>query len=220
MTNELVDVDTDAIAFVKMADDKFSLIIEDLRQLPLALSTADEVFEVIRKHGSLNTLHGEEGVPGSFILFALYQMADRGSNDLEKVIEGFIGVTRHEFADKSESELSISLLRTRLEILSRLENVITSVKANLLSAERDKLLLSSRLITDVRPVLDDNALHPSMLIINTLKLEFREGSEKRTSYIALDKQDISDLIEQLERARKKTDLITTSFRTSQTKVIE
>jgi hypothetical protein len=224
MTNELSGVNAGALALAKMPNDKFSVVLEDLSRLPLALSTADDVFEIIRGHDLLNAGESnefdEEGGPGSFILLAFYRMADRGSKTVIQVIDDFADRVSRVIADESSREALISLLRARLESLGGLESIITSVKATLLNSERDKAFLSSRVLTDLRPVLNDDSSIPPMLIINTLKLEIRDGKEKRVSYISLDKQDIDTLIEQLERARSKSDLIATALRVSQTKIIE
>lgn len=217
MKTELNAVTKDAIAAAQMPEELFLNLYNDLVLLPLALDTTDDVFEVVRRH---NLLRDDEVVPGNFILFAFYQMADRGDKSLSQVIERFVEDAKREV---NVLGLNIDLaetLQNRLERLSSLENVITSVKASFLMAERDKLLLSSRVVSDLRPILEDDLSNPAMLILNTLKLEYQKDGEKQSAYIGLDKQDIADLIAQLERAQRKANSLGQILKQSQIRVIE
>jgi hypothetical protein len=82
-------------------------------------------------------------------------------------------------------------------------------KVGELLLEYDHLFLSSRIITDIRPVFDSdlNKIPAGALIVHTLKLEYKQGNEEKDFYIALDTNDVKKLREQLDRAEQKAESI-------------
>jgi len=82
-------------------------------------------------------------------------------------------------------------------------------KVGELLLEYEHLFLSSRIITDIRPVFDSdlNKIPAGALIVHTLKLEYKQGNEEKDFYIALDTNDVKKLREQLDRAEQKAESI-------------
>jgi hypothetical protein len=78
-------------------------------------------------------------------------------------------------------------------------------KVGELLLEYEHLFLSSRIITDIRPVFDSdlNKIPAGALIVHTLKLEYKQGNEEKDFYIALDTNDVKKMREQLDRAEQK-----------------
>ena len=79
-------------------------------------------------------------------------------------------------------------------------------KAMYLLFERSKLMLNSRIITDLRPVFKEEKIDPPKycLIMHNLKIEYSKGlKEKEKVFYALDHQDLIQLHSQIERALKK-----------------
>lgn len=82
-------------------------------------------------------------------------------------------------------------------------------KVGELLLEYEHLFLSSRIITDIRPVFDSdlNKIPAGALIVHTLKVEYKQGNEEKDFYISLDTNDVKKLREQLDRAEQKAESI-------------
>jgi hypothetical protein len=106
--------------------------------------------------------------------------------------------------------------RSVLADLIDLAPVRLTVRAIDLAAADERLLISSRVITDLRPVFPEpwdavssDALEPvATLIVHTLRLEYLEGDVNRTFQLALDGDDIRTLRSNLERAERKVAALT------------
>lgn len=85
-----------------------------------------------------------------------------------------------------------------------------SAKAYDLLFEQSLAVCSARIITDMRPVFDDTAdTMEAILPFHTLVLKCHEGGKEghRNIYVALDATDLEDLGEQVERAKRKEQLV-------------
>jgi hypothetical protein len=93
--------------------------------------------------------------------------------------------TIHGIADLEESSLGL-ILKTRSA-----------------SIDRPLVLLSTEVISDIRPVFyTDSSKQPLVsAIIQSLRVQYMENREEKTSYFAIDMNDINTLIVQLEAAR-------------------
>jgi hypothetical protein len=101
----------------------------------------------------------------------------------------------------------VSRLQSNLENLLQAPSISLGAKATNLLFQNERSLISSRVVTDIRPVFGiDNDEIGGALIIHTLKLEFfSDGTETRqVFYISLDTSDIDQMIRNLERAKRKT----------------
>lgn len=90
------------------------------------------------------------------------------------------------------------------------DNVEDTLKGYELLLENEKNLRDWRLITDVRFIFKDdiNKTSPNKaVIVHSLKLEYTEGSSTKHLFLALDKNDIQDMIKTLKRASKKESLL-------------
>jgi len=77
-------------------------------------------------------------------------------------------------------------------------------KARTLQYAYEHLLRSARILTDVRPVYDDDADEIlGGVVTHSLVIEYTEGGRHHHSYFALDTQDVGRLKQQCERAERK-----------------
>lgn len=80
------------------------------------------------------------------------------------------------------------------------------VKSLDLSFEYANLLQSARIVTDIRPVYDDNFDSPKIeaaVVSYTLRLRYTSSDEDQSLSIALDEDDVVELLRQCQRARTK-----------------
>jgi hypothetical protein len=207
----------DSIALAQLDADLFAKLHDDLARLPLAIETTDEVVELLHNYA----LFEDNGTgAGDFILFALYQLADRNERSVSHVIEEMIADASAEISDPQLDSTILENLRGRVGALSRLNNVVLSIKASLLIIDRAKLLMDSKIFTDLRPIAEEDSATPALLILNTLKLGYRENEQLNTIYVALDDRDIEGLITQLQLAQQKACLLKEALRASNTRIVE
>jgi hypothetical protein len=100
----------------------------------------------------------------------------------------------------------------RLSIISKLRSVYT---------EHQNIFLSSRILTDIRPVFDDDAEDVSAALIHhNLKITYQNNDEQKTFFVALDNYDVDALIANLEKAKKKRNLIKASLVAEELLIVE
>lgn len=91
------------------------------------------------------------------------------------------------------------------EALSGENALAISSKARSVINEYPKVYCSARVLTDLRPVFkSDVEKGPAAFVVtHTLKIIYHENEEHREVFVAIDPEDLSDLVIQLERAVKK-----------------
>jgi hypothetical protein len=81
-------------------------------------------------------------------------------------------------------------------------------KAYRLLVNRPALVTSLRLLTELRPVFDDEvSAVQAYLITSTLSVNFRESGRRRQVHLTLDQADLEKLRDQVDRALKKIALL-------------
>lgn len=112
--------------------------------------------------------------------------------------------------------------RSRLAQLLTVGSIAAASKAVVIQHEHEHTLCTSRIFTDARPVYGDDVSAPPSLatIIHMLKLAYHEGDITKEIHIALDKQDLIDLKEQIARAESKAASLQKVFELSHIPVIE
>lgn len=163
-------------------------IFDDQEIRPKSISTAD--FTAI-KTAVFPMLLGSANIPVSL------------SEYVHDIVEGV--------TDDDES-LSKDL-QSQLEV--RLNEILTVSPAQVVAKSYDVLTehgciyTSARVLTDIRPVFGQNPdVAPTAgLTVHMLNIEHLKGSDAETFVVALDAKDIQDLIDVLERAKKKNDTL-------------
>lgn len=100
---------------------------------------------------------------------------------------------------------------------ARLKKILTDSKVTLRSRawslvlERPCVLVSARIVTDLRPVFTNTnpAALEAFTVIHTVVMELMEGSDSKTIHIALDKKDLQNLSANIARAEHKENVLNT-----------
>jgi hypothetical protein len=109
--------------------------------------------------------------------------------------------------DRFEGDLT--MFRARVARLLRADAIRTTVRALDLAVSEDRVVLRSRVLTDIRPIFPpepvagDSLAPIATLIHHSLRLEYLEDGETRTFSVSLDRMDIDKLRAALDRATKK-----------------
>lgn len=115
------------------------------------------------------------------------------------------GIDSLEFFEVEHRETFEARLTQFLEI----DSLEVAAKAISLSYEQEHTLHGNpRILTDVRPIFssepEDVYLRGAM-VMHTLKFEYHEGREIKEMFIALDSEEVEELIGALERAKSKAE---------------
>jgi hypothetical protein len=104
--------------------------------------------------------------------------------------------------DEQKNLLAARLTRL-LEIKASLS--ITSKALDVLT-DADRIFYSAKILTDVRPVFDDEGERiEAAVIIHNLRIHFGQDSDHRDFFVVLDTNDIKELRTVLDRADKKAE---------------
>ena len=195
--------------FIALDNQLRNKLIKELDSLPIGLSLEDtdgalskklnkkrsELFEIIRTFFSLISARESSGV------------------DLDTFIDEIIEALEETKDNKLKPDNTLKDQLT--EILSSKGSFYITFKATTLVGEREKLLGNTRIITDVRPVFNEenDCKIESFLLIHNLKIVYHEGEEHKEVYFALDKNDLKILKEHIQRAEEKEKSIREQFKT-------
>ena len=93
-----------------------------------------------------------------------------------------------------------------MELAFTLDAVSASVKGLEVLADHEQVYVRSRVLTDIRPIFDEDATAPLLgsLVINTLKLTIRTDGHISGLCVALDIEDLKELRGVIDRAILKS----------------
>lgn len=179
-----------------MSDDEFEHLRNVLASAKPSLKIQTLVAEVDEK------LNGE--IPN--IADVLQSVADlnnaRVSADL--TIEQFIRDVSRLLARRKDKSINLPSVEQRLTSLLNIEALAFSARAFDLQHEYDKLFISARIVSDVRPVFNQAGTEPvATMIVHNLSIKYYQTGEYKEMFIALDEADVAKLRKVLDRADSK-----------------
>jgi hypothetical protein len=167
--------------------DEVPLRTVDLSRLTKSFMSADQHEAFMRQIIAMGKLQREYEYPSTEIMSGLAEVI-RGSSRVDGWKKEWPRVAEH--------------LRSLLDT-NAIQGVI---KATDLALDHQRLLLNSRLITDVRPVFNDERdVLIGAVVHNVLRIRFLEDHSTRNLTFLLDEDDIRKLHAACERALKKTE---------------
>jgi hypothetical protein len=119
------------------------------------------------------------------------------------------------YSNKKESEAKVAQWvaaeKTIADVLAALDQknpLIVAEKAEQLAYTHQNVLVQARIVTDLRPVFNDDAdVVLQALATHQLVIDYWEGPNSRRIEFALDAADVAELGRLCERARKKASCI-------------
>ena len=138
------------------------------------------------------------------LLLALYGLRRQRSLTPESILEGLRdGIGRSDWDEEAASEWKA--IEPRVEELLSVENLWAVSKALALSYEYANLYESAQIVTDIRPVYNEEASDIQGSIVSyTLRMNYDDAEGNHTLSIAMDERDIRELMCACERAQKKS----------------
>lgn len=142
------------------------------------------------------------------VLISLYSLQDYLSITASRMVDSAYKAAKNVFQDLPDEELE--RFKTRLTELLRVDEVISAhSKANNVLLDHERAFMRARILTDIRPVFKSKVVEPPVgaVIVHMLKIEYREGDDRKEFFVALDTTDIRKLKEILERADLKGEVV-------------
>ncbi|MEC4991247.1 MAG: hypothetical protein SAJ37_21135 [Oscillatoria sp. PMC 1068.18] len=141
-------------------------------------------------------------------IIALYSLRNTYEISIQELVHDVIEAIS---ITKELDELSLdeqNKLQERLSSFLQIDHIFGVMsKAIGVMTEQSNLFLHSRILTDIRPVfnVDSESEIVGVVVIHNLKIEYRHEDKKKEFFVALDRNDIRELQNQLERAINKTE---------------
>ncbi|TAK42003.1 MAG: hypothetical protein EPO28_07820 [Saprospiraceae bacterium] len=201
---------------INLGDDKRSNLFQVLSEIEVGLQPSEIAAELCQKLGL-----DKETADGIIrTLFSLLTGKDDAPIELEQFVKGVVAASRSlENIELKDSEIFEKQMH---EFLSKPSAFSLTNKAIDLITEREKIWLSSRVITDVRPIFGDGdeLKFEASLIIHNLKVQFKENKRIKEFFFALDSEDLTNLKEQIIRAEEKENILKSILNEKAVKIVD
>lgn len=186
------------VEIATLNDETFSSILEALRRMP-ALVNAKDIDAFCAAEASVLPLLVEVTRAASSLAGGKISTELSTPDFLDEVIKAAADIPN------IQGDAGLAKLHTRLAQLIAIPAIAVGAKASSVEYDRERLLLSTRILTDARPVFDDDEVGAPLttLIIHTLKIEYHEDSSQNSFFVSLDGDDLIKLKTHVERALSK-----------------
>ena len=188
------------------AQESIRELLAALREVPDTYNESALSSAVAGRVDTIAASDVEEMVPA---LLSLYSYRDYRQAAISDVVEGIAQAMEESRSD--QLRLSPEHRPDFENLLARLldvEPINVRVRAGALAFENEHTLQEARVLTDIRSVFEPenpDAKPKGAVIVHTLKIGYRSDNESKEFFIALDTDDVRELIEQLERANAKAE---------------
>lgn len=183
-------------------------LIEKLQRVEVKMTTTDHVHLVVEQALQAHAINDITEREISRIILGLLFLRVRSPSDANEftreVIDGLA-------PDVTEEESGISLLQfgEYLQKLFSARNLYISAKGAALATEYERLLIETKIITDVRPIFE-NSEETSVLgyiLMHTLKLSIEGSSDTEDICVALSDELLTALDAQIQRTKRKSETL-------------
>ena len=191
---------------VKLAtaeDDVVDKLLDSLENSPPTLHTEDMASFAEKKH-NLELKYASEVLRAVLSLYSLREHGYVSTEQLVQQISKALQEESDELLKLSNDEIARfkRRLSSFLEIRGSLE---ISSKASDLLLEYENIFSNSRVVTDIRPIFQPNVEDGlgGALIVHTLRIGYKTASGISEFFVALESDDVQQLLEDLDRALQK-----------------
>ena len=194
------------LCIAQLNNDAVKELFSAMATYPVRLYPTDsDIFQHI--NGAIKTIPEQDIRLILDTLLSIYPAMSSSNSTLKTFVSDIVASMR-DHAPANEPAIDDSLFSNLQDSLGKLltvPSISLAAKATDILFENERSLVSSRILTDVRPVFDCETNDISGgLVIHTLKLEYLTENTKEF-FVCLDSDDIDDLILNLERAKQKAE---------------
>lgn len=210
------------VKFRNLPDESAQDLLASLRDVPWKVSARSLSSSVASKVDTVSASDVEEIVTA---LLHIHSIRDEGKlpvSDLaEGIARGVEGLANDE--DKATLEDKRETFQTRLTEALSIEQLRTIARAAGLLFENENSATDTRIITDIRPIFEQESPHVApagAMVVHTLRIGYVTNGEDKSFFVALDADDIQELIEQLQRANSKTESLRSVLKAAQVDYVD
>ena len=120
------------------------------------------------------------------------------------------------------NESDAGILESRLTKIFESDRILElNTKAVAILTDHDNLFLSAKILTDARPVFNNEGSElEAMAVVHMLRIHFEHNNSHEDFFAALDVADLRGLKQIIERAEKKAEVLKRTFKTANVPYID
>ncbi len=192
------------LKLAKLSEDSIDELFTVLANQPVQLYLPDAPNSIAK---DLRSIPYQDGVTIVETLLSLYPAILASDSPVNIFIDDLVEAFTEEFGQKKDFQPDVALsLLNALQKLLRVPSLATGAKATNVLYQIERNLVTSRVISDIRPIFDlESDEINGALVIHTLKLEYFSDDTDNTKefFVSLNAADIDQLIHNLTRAKRK-----------------
>lgn len=188
----------------KLSKEDTNKIVSLLQQVEIG-DTLDDFLEIFKDTNLSKDIIGMAETIFSFGGL----LANEKKSDIQSIAAALTKAYEEKREGKIEENEVKRLNENLLIIFESADNLKKTFKAFYLFTENDKLYNNSRVITDMRLLFNDEIESPPGcgVILHQLKIEYMENGKRKSVFVSLNRDDVRELSENLQRALKKEEVI-------------
>lgn len=134
------------------------------------------------------------------LLLSVHVVRDARDASVQEVAEVLSGSRDLELESEDRDRLA-----QHLEMLMEAAGLDAVAKAWDVQTEHDRIFVSARILTDIRPVFGDDADQSPVgaVLVHTLRLRYQQDGDTKAFYLALDSSDLESVQKAVNRATEK-----------------
>ena len=136
-------------------------------------------------------------------------LSDKRGEDIEVLARSLSDAFVKSKKGKIAKDVAEQLKKNLLIIFENADHLKKTFKTYYLFSENKQIYLESSLMTDMRLLFNDELEKPPEcgVILHQLKIEYRDENTSKTFFVSMDKEDVIELSETLQRALRKEETI-------------
>ncbi|KAI9134348.1 hypothetical protein [Acaryochloris sp. CCMEE 5410] len=190
---------------IRISDADFDQLLTIFQETNLGVDLEDFIQNASL---NINNLDISESRTEEIISFlsSLYIASEIYSLPLSEIIESLQEkiIESQDFTNIPLSEKENTKNRIQ-QLLTQCPSLQVASKRNNLKYEYENIFSNSRVFTDIRPIFFEKISEGviSEVVVNVLKITYFKNRKQEEIYLSIDENDIEQLSEQLERAKRK-----------------
>lgn len=205
--------------FFRFSEEGFNIFMSGIADMEMTLNTKEVLEEAV---SDIDDIPVNEVQSISSAIHSLTLAKATSETDSKEFISELVQA----IGENSElasliNDVGIETIKSRLEMLFRIAPLSIAAKANSIMYEYENIYYKSRAVTDVRPVFSiDIDTIEAALIIHNLRIHYHKSGAHQDFYVALDTEDLQQLIDVLNRAKIKAEKLKGMLAASNTPHLE
>lgn len=152
------------------------------------------------------------------MIFSLCDAKNNSDNKVEVFATDIVNALKQH--ETLNTKITESTQDNLIRILNSSSSLQLTARALKLVHEREKLILETRIMTDIRPIISEENTLLGSVIIHNLKVIYQEAGQTKEIHFALDSEDLKSLSENIEQTENSTKLMVQNFGTNEKIIFE